>query len=276
MSGTIRVLHVDDDRDFLELSAAFLPRHAPNIQVTTAERVETALDHVSDVDCIISDYDMPETDGLNLLDIVRKQDHTLPFILCTGHGSEEVASDAISRKVTDYIQKAGVETFDLLADRIQTVVIEQQAVRFEVVTKQQPFTILERITDAFFALDDQYQFTYLNNTAEAEFGSSADDLFGQVIWEQFPEARQSTFFESYQTAFRTQEPQILESYFEPWDKWYREYVYPSPDGLSVFFRDITESKKTTIMAGYVNCQFCRRSRNLEPERHHPVSLSTVC
>ena len=105
---TIDVLHVDDDPDFTELTATFLER----------------------VDCIVSDYDMPGTNGIEFLESVREDYSELPFILYTGKGSEEVASDAISAGVTDYLQKGtGSERYELLANRIVNAVDAYQSHR---------------------------------------------------------------------------------------------------------------------------------------------------
>jgi len=124
-SDTIDVLHVDDDPDFTDLAATFLERVDSRIAVraagSAAEGRDVLADH--DVDCIVSDYDMPGTDGIELLEAVREEYPDLPFILYTGKGSEEVASDAISAGVTDYLQKGtGSEQYELLANRIVNAV----------------------------------------------------------------------------------------------------------------------------------------------------------
>jgi PAS domain S-box-containing protein len=117
-----RVLHVDDDQAFLELTAEFLERESDALVVTTATSVDEAtaiLDRES-FDCIVSDYDMPGTSGLTFLERVRERHPDLPFVLFTGKGSEEVASEAITAGVTDYLQKGGgTERFALLANRIE-------------------------------------------------------------------------------------------------------------------------------------------------------------
>jgi CheY-like chemotaxis protein len=72
-----------------------------------------------DVDCIVSDDQMPEMDGLEFLRLVREGYPDLPFLLFTGRGSEELAGEAISAGVTDYLQKeSGTEQFTVLANRI--------------------------------------------------------------------------------------------------------------------------------------------------------------
>ena len=121
----IRVLHVDDDPDFVALAATFLERADEQFVVETATSVDEGLDRIAetDVDCVVSDYEMPDRDGIEFLEAVREDHDTLPFILFTGKGSESVASEAISAGVTDYLRKrTGAEQYDLLANRIENAV----------------------------------------------------------------------------------------------------------------------------------------------------------
>lgn len=134
MHGSIRVLHVDDDRSFAELAAEHLDRADPEFTVETVDDPETALQRLDPQrhDCIVSDHEMPGSTGIELLHRVRERYPELPFILFTGKGSEEIASEAISAGVTDYLQKGGPETYELLANRIENAVNQrEQSRRFE-------------------------------------------------------------------------------------------------------------------------------------------------
>jgi PAS domain S-box-containing protein len=123
----VRVLHVDDDESLLELASAMLERRG--FDVVTATGVERALDVLDSeaIDCVVSDYQMPGPNGLEFLELVREADPALPFVLFTGKGSEEVASDAIAAGVTDYLQKrTAPDQFEELADRIERAVRERR------------------------------------------------------------------------------------------------------------------------------------------------------
>jgi PAS domain S-box-containing protein len=125
---TIQVLHVDDEPDLAELTATFLEREDDRFSVETATSAKEGLDRIADgvPDCIVSDYNMPGTDGIEFLQAVRETNPDLPFLLYTGKGSEAVASDAISAGVTDYLQKqSGSEQYELLANRIRNAVRAQ-------------------------------------------------------------------------------------------------------------------------------------------------------
>jgi PAS domain S-box-containing protein len=121
---TIRILHVDDDRDFVEMAATFLERADDRFVVEPAISAGGGLDRLDDtIDCVVSDYEMPRTDGIEFLETVREDHPDLPFILFTAKGSEEVASRAISADVTDYLQKGtSTERYELLANRIDNAV----------------------------------------------------------------------------------------------------------------------------------------------------------
>ncbi|WP_181684694.1 response regulator [Halorhabdus salina] len=125
----VTVLCVDDEPDFLALSETVLQRSAERFEIITETDPTAVLDRLSSnpVDCVVSDYDMPHMDGLELLDAIRAEHAELPFILFTGKGSEEVASEAIARGVTDYLQKGGgTERYALLVNRIENAVSQQR------------------------------------------------------------------------------------------------------------------------------------------------------
>ncbi|GAB3035037.1 response regulator [Natronobiforma cellulositropha] len=131
-STPIRVLHVDDDDAFLELAATFVTRANGRLRVETETDVGRVFEEglLATVECVVSDYDMPPTDGLQFLERVRERWPTMPFILYTGKGSEEIASEAISAGVTDYLQKeVGTDQYAVLANRIVNAVEQRRAKR---------------------------------------------------------------------------------------------------------------------------------------------------
>ena len=101
-------------------------------------------------------------------------------------------------------------------------------------------TTLESMTDAFYLLDDQWRFTYLNAEAERVLRRSPGDLIGQVLWEVFPEAQESQLYGEYHTALRDNQSRHFEFYYEPLHEWFDVNAYPSTDGLAVYFRVISD------------------------------------
>ncbi|UKO96209.1 GAF domain-containing protein [Nostoc sp. UHCC 0870] len=104
--------------------------------------------------------------------------------------------------------------------------------------------ILESITDAFFALDQQWQFTYVNGQAANLLERNQTELLGQNIWETFPGILDTSFEREYHRAITQKTSVEFEEFYPPLDKWFAVHAYPSKDGLSVYFQDITEKHRT--------------------------------
>ena len=118
--GDTHVIHVDGDPAVLDRTEAVLTRRAGYV-VQTETDPEAALASLSSVDCVVSGYDVPGMDGLDLLRAVRERDPTLPFVLFTDSGSEAVAGEAVAAGVTAYVPM-GDDAYETLAERIERAV----------------------------------------------------------------------------------------------------------------------------------------------------------
>jgi len=104
--------------------------------------------------------------------------------------------------------------------------------------------VFGRVSDAFFALDEEFRFTHINERAHELINPEDRELVGESIWDQFPEATERLFKPHYERAMENQETVSFEEYYpEPLDTWFEVRAYPSESGLSVYFRDITERKE---------------------------------
>jgi PAS domain S-box-containing protein len=110
-------------------------------------------------------------------------------------------------------------------------------------SNQRIFNILESITDGFFALDRQWRFTYLNPQSEPLLQKTRAELLDKNIWEMFPEAVGSIFYEQYHKAVSEQVSVTFEGFYPPLNQWSQVHAYPSRDGLSVYFTDISDRKR---------------------------------
>ncbi len=108
---------------------------------------------------------------------------------------------------------------------------------------EQSSRILESINDAFFALDTDWNFTYLNNQAEVLLKRTREELLDKNIWEEFAAAVGTTFYEQYQKALKEQTTVTFEEYYPPLETWFEVRGYPSANGLSVYFHNIDERRK---------------------------------
>jgi PAS domain S-box-containing protein len=139
--------------------------------------------------------------------------------------------------------------YDVYAFRIGNPDDHRVAILFHEITQRKRLEaelegILDRVTDAFFALDDDWRFTHLNERAQELINPEGRRLVGKYVWDEFPEAVSRDFKPKYERAMREQETVTFEEYYpEPLDAWFEVSAYPSESGLSVYFRDVTGRKR---------------------------------
>jgi two-component system cell cycle sensor histidine kinase/response regulator CckA len=102
---------------------------------------------------------------------------------------------------------------------------------------------LEHISDGFVTLDREWRFTFLNREAERQVGRSREATVGRVVWEVYPELVGSIFETSYRHAMASGETVEFEAWFEPLSAWYSVRVYPAPQGLAIYFANITQQRE---------------------------------
>lgn len=107
------------------------------------------------------------------------------------------------------------------------------------VLSQRLMETLENISDAFFTLDSEWRFTFINSQAEKVLGCRKDELLGNVIWDEFPGAVGTVFQRGYENAVATGETFCAKEFYAPLGKWLEVNAYPYEDSLAVYFRDIT-------------------------------------
>jgi PAS domain S-box-containing protein len=103
-------------------------------------------------------------------------------------------------------------------------------------------SILESTTDAFLAVDREWRFTYVNREAERLLQRPRAELLGRDLWSEFPAAVGATFQHEYERAMREQVTVYFEEHYAPLGVWFEVRAFPSPDGLSIYFRDVTERR----------------------------------
>ena len=104
--------------------------------------------------------------------------------------------------------------------------------------------VLESMPSAFFQLDRDWRFVYVNSEAERLLGSSRPHLIGTTLWEAFPASVGSSFETHYRRAVESGEPATFEAYHPaPLRAWYEVRAWPSPEGLAVYFVDITARRE---------------------------------
>ena len=131
------------------------------------------------------------------------------------------------------------DTAQVLGERERDRLLEQQRQ-----ADQRARTILESITDAFFALDREWRFTYLNPQGQQVLDLTPDQVLGMSIWDVYPGLRESEFGQAYERTVAEQVATSFTSYFPEHDRYYEVHAYPAPDGgVSVYFSNATERER---------------------------------
>jgi len=205
-------------------------------------------------DILLTDIMMPKLDGFGLVRELRAdpQTKTLPIILLSARAEEESCVAGLAAGADDYLIKpfsarellARVNANLKMAQTRHEVAHYEQRLRLEAeAARNQIATILESITDAFVAFDHEWRYTYVNEQAIRLLQATREQLLGKHVWEEvFPELVGHLVYQELHRAIREQVAVVLEVFIEPLSKWLEIHAYPSPDGLAVYFRDITERK----------------------------------
>ena len=128
----------------------------------------------------------------------------------------------------------------------KTMLLNAQRIKAEAATELMN-SVIERVNDGVVGLDSKWNYTYLNSRAAQMLQrESPTDLIGKHIWTEYPEGVDQPFHKAYVQAFETQQVITFEEHFEPWDKWFENRIYPSSDGLTIYFTEITERKNSLI------------------------------
>jgi len=189
---TVHVLHVDDEPDVADIAAELPQREDDRIEVQTAISADDGLDilDTQEIECIVSDYDMPGQNGIEFPRTVREAFPDLPFILHTGKGSEEIAMDAISAGVTDYLQKeSGTDQYTVLANRI-TNVVESYRSEQKLAERNEDLgrykNMVNSMDDRVCIYDEQWRFVVANEYIADLYNTSREALRGQESGREFP------------------------------------------------------------------------------------------
>ncbi len=191
----IKTLLVDDERSLLEQSKIFLERMDQDLEVITAISPEKAcsLLNEKDIEVIVSDYQMPDTNGLEFLEGIREEkSNDIPFIMFTGKGREEVAMKALNLGADRYIQKGGDprDQYSILAQAIEQEVTHHR-------TKEKNRQLLRELKKSKMLLDSIFhdpdiyigileldgRLLKANESSLELLGLSNEDVRGKYFWE---------------------------------------------------------------------------------------------
>ena len=248
-----RVMLIDDNRDMREYVQRLLARR---YQVTAYENGEQALAAVSKnpPDLVLTDVMMPGLDGFQVVKRLRADPQTaaIPIVMLSARAGEEARTEGMEEGADDYLIKPFTAR-ELMArvgahlamHRLRSQLsARERELRMKAEKAEQRYrTIVESISEGFIVLDHSWAFRYINDPAAEIAGRAAADLIGKVVWDEFPGSKESVFGQAYLKAMESGEAQRVEAYYAPLDRWIRENIYPSSEGISVFVQDVSEKRR---------------------------------
>ncbi len=249
------VLVVDDDSKMRMQLRQVMEQAA--YRVAEASDGEQALAIFSQLhpDIVVLDAVMPVMDGFSCCRTLQNLpggDRTLVLMITALEDQESVdlafeagASDYIIKPIHWAVLRQRVRI--LLAASRTMAELRQQKTEAQT-TSVAAINILESITDAFYTLDNEWKFTYLNQQAESLLQRTRAELLGKNLWDEFPQAISLAFYEQYHLAVSEQVAVKFEEFYQPLNAWFAVHAYPSKDGISVYFQDITERKRLEAIA----------------------------
>lgn len=256
-----KILIADDNADMRDYLKRLLKQYDVESVTDGIAAVAAVRQHLPDL--MLADVMMPGLDGFGLLRALRADPQTqeLPIILLSARAGEEARIEGLAAGADDYLTKpfsarellARIEANLKLSHLRRETTQREQALRLEAETAKQAAEaayqrinqILECMTDAFVAFDRNWCYTYANPAALQLLQKSSEDLIGKNVWsEVFPTQVDGLAYRELHRALAEQVSVSWEEFGEPVQRWLEVRAYPSPEGVAIYFQDITERKRT--------------------------------
>ncbi|MFQ5977581.1 MAG: PAS domain S-box protein [Candidatus Heimdallarchaeota archaeon] len=254
-----RVLLVDDDEDLLSLAQILLNREEPTFTLVTATSAHEALQKLEEesFEVVVSDYRMPDTDGLVFLQKLRDAGNNIPFIMFTGQGREEVAMRALNLGADYYIMK-GTEassTFGELGHTIRQVLQHMQTEQALQAQREFTDTVINSLTDTFYIFDpEDGQALRWNKVFEEIGGYTLDEMKQKTPFDYYPPEEHARIERATKEILETGRTNVELTFIAkdghriPFE--YSGVLITGPDGKSqicAIGRDITDRKQAEAM-----------------------------
>ena len=256
------VLLVDDRLSNLIALEAILAPLGVNLVRAPGPEAALAAMHDREYAVILLDVQMPQMDGYEVARRIKALEapRLTPVIFLTAldedrrhvhAGYESGAVDYLFKPLDPDVLRAKVRAFvgmyverdaaDRNARRRYADLAQQEAAR---ASERRAAAILESVTDAFYALDSDFRFTYVNKRAEELWGRRRSELLGRPYAEEFPEVVGSESYEMHRLAMTRRQPVRYETVSPILQRWISINLYPEVSGgMSCYFQDISERKE---------------------------------
>ncbi|MBD3404808.1 MAG: PAS domain S-box protein [Candidatus Lokiarchaeota archaeon] len=244
------VLFVDDDEITCQVAKRFLTT-LTGLDIVTLSSSEKAMELIAEkkFDAIISDYDMPIHNGLDLLEYVRKRDSRIPFILFTGKSREDVAIEALNKGATQYIKKDAEpqSMYSELAHALQNAVLSFQISKALDESKLRNRLLIESMQDMIFVMDEDDRYIDFFGSETSRVIVSPDEFLGKKASDVVPPRIYEEYIERKQRILETGQTEVMEYWLEFDEEkiWYRAYLSLHQNGkhIVLLVSDITKEKE---------------------------------
>ena len=246
----MRILLIEDHPDSRRNLRLLIEKRGHEVVAcASAEEAENEMAKTS-YPFLILDWMLPGKSGVELCQSLRARPNgdEMYILLVTARSDAEDLEQALAAGANDYLTKPldarGLNVRLSVAERHIRELEERNHARVALQESARRMTdILEKTSDGFFALDTNWNFTYLNAEAELMLGLARETLVGQNIWERVPALTGTIFEQNYRKVMTEQVAIEFEALDAKGKSWFEVHSYPSGGGVSVFFRDITERKR---------------------------------
>ncbi len=244
-----KILLADDNADMRHYIGRLL---SPQWNVKVVGDGEAALRaaRTEHPDLIVTDVMMPMLDGFGLLRALRDDPATasIPVLLLSARAGLEARIEGFEAGADDYLAKpfSGRELVARVSSMLALTRARREALQREHALRAETDNVLESMNEGFMTLDKAWRMVYLNTAAERILEVPRGELIGKVLWETFEKTWESEVGYACQAAMTEKTPSRFEYYYEPWNRWFEVQVYPAKQGISVYFREISETKKAIL------------------------------
>ena len=205
---------------------------------------------------VLTDIVMPDMDGVELLKTLRQSPGTraIPVLLISGHAADEYRIEGFEEGADGFLAKPYTERElrALVGAMLRSAHMRSEAAGREAHDQAEQRTLIERatllesITDGFYALDRHWRFTYVNQRALDFYGKERAELLGNSFWDIFPRSKGSVLEEQFRRALREACSVSFETQTSVTGRWIEVHAYPTPQGLAVNFCDISPRKQVEV------------------------------
>ena len=247
-----RILLADDNRDMREYVQRLLSR---KFSVTAVADGEEALASAREnpPDLVLTDVMMPRMTGFDLLRALRSDPATaaIPIVMLSARAGEEAESEGLEAGADDYLVKpftarellARVSSHISMQRLRQELTARERELRTKAETAEQQYrAILESISEGFVFVDRDWRVRYVNQQVASIAAVDPALMLGRTLWEVAPGLDTTTFGRAFREAMATGQIIRVNDFYPPSQRWISASAYPSPDGLSLFGQDITETR----------------------------------